>query len=1144
MYQPSVQAADEHLAQVMSSFEVQKEIEGVDIGNEKSLQSYLTRMVERAREEKVPWWRKFRKEFDRMSLFGTHETIDLPVAVILAIHSSDPDVVKQTKNLLERCKAAHGSFWNPNLLKHFVLVHDCQKGSIEIAKKQLEGMKLAFGKNDCHLIQLNSKVPDLLNGTPPTPDMWSECIEQSLPGGGSGECKHSLGSSAVGVPKGAHLSDVDINSIVSFLKEFIGKQLIPHLENRIRYFNHHISSTRKGIRNQFKNYWFRKEKDNSQVVNGEAAYSPLSIEYQIRHLGDLAFMMKDYDLALSMYRLISNDFKSDKAWKNYAGAMEMAGLCIVMMRGSQREAEACLDSAFTAYQRHGQDWKLTVRSLLILSEVLVASDRPREAIGALKAAIIDNNHLRAALLLEQAAYLYILSPKPLFRKFAFHMALSGRHYSTCGNHNLSTQAYTLVLAVHSKHKWPFIDEHMHLALGKESKQIENKDMALQCWMRLLVAVYQPASIQQQYLDGFLKLAETVQAGSQGKVLPLLLPNVDVENVYVHFDDFRCFAAGAHAQSELVWSKLDERIIPSAILSGQNWLEADLSNRKDYMNLCGAHEEIGVDVEFINVLQVTIKVQDVHLECLYSSTDISAFEPCTEDQVEVKHEKFTLLPQEKTLIRLKVSVLQPGMLKIKGVRWLLCGIAYGAQVFDIRGPKRKKVGPGQPDRDHQPHRRLLFQVLPKIPKIEATFTNFPANMYAGEICKCDLTLHNVGAAPLHALRIASTNNSLIFGRFTVVQEGNLLDFDSQTVDPVHSQGLYSLPVGFTLNPGMKMKCSVWIYTTQVGHVGMHCAFYFQPTQSHPKMRFRVLHCTQHVQVFSSIQLSGEMLLSEVSTKQLVLHTKIRNCNTHDTFFIQKLLESHGKHNLNVIGARSENGAHRVKPNEQTAIFIEANEASSVDVLGNSLGNFMLGEKSSFGMEQCVLQPLKESLLLSRMEAQSSGMQFPLLVFWHTNSRVTSREHSGVVGMNFLMKGQDKPMHMTVSYPQAIVHNFDMESICIIPCKISIFNASQQSINGTLHLESAVQDVKPSWKTKSTTTSESNELSGCLPYSWCGKLVHKFHGLQPSETKEVPATVCVFAAGCYEIDAFKLQWSFSDTNFSQNELQGSMFCLNVC
>ena len=1155
MYQPTVAQGDDHLAHVLSSYRVEKEIEGVDAGSEESLRGYLNSKIERAREVKVPWWRKFRQEYDRLLLFGTHETLDLPVAAIIAVNSSDPDVVSKTKALVERTRQEHADVWNPNLLKHFVLVHDCQNGDMEMAKRQLEGMKLAFGKNECHMVHLNGKVPDLLNGTPPIPDLWSECIKESLPGGGAGEFKvqTSGAGGAEGSTLGSLLSDEDINSVISFLKDFVVKRLIPHLENRIRYFNHHISSTRKGMRNQFKNYWFRKEKDNSLAVNGEPAYGPQSIEFQIRHLGDLSFMMKDFELALSSYRLVSNDFKSDKAWKNYGGSMEMAGLCIVMMRGSQREAETCLDSAFSAYQRHGKDWKLTVRSLLVLSEVLVASDRPREAIGALKAAIIDNNHLRAALLLEQAAYLYILSPKPLFRKFAFHMALAGRHYSTCGNHNLSAQAYTLVLAVHSKHNWPFIDEHMHFSLGKESKQIENTPLALQCWMRLLVAIYQPANVQQQYLDEFLKLSEAVQAGNKSNMLPLLLPNVDVENVYVHFDDFRCFSAGAYAQSEQVWSRLDERVIPPAILSGQNWLQADLSSSKDYLNLCGAQEEIGVDVEFANVLQVTIKVQDVHLDCSYSATDIKGFQSSSAEDVEVKHEQFTLLPLEKTLIRLKVSVKKPGMLRINGVRWLLCGIAYGAQEFDIRGPKRKKVGEGEPHRDHPPHRRLLFEVLPTIPRIQATFSEFPENMYAGEICKCGLTIENTGAAPLHAMRIVSTNNSLIFGKFILAQEESLIDFDHQSVETVNSGGVYSLPEDFTLNPGAKMQCSVWIYTTQVGNVGMHSAFYFQPKQSHAKMKFRVLHCTQHVQVFPSIQLSGEMLLSEVSTKQLVLHTKIRNCNTQDTFFVEKLVESNGTHDLNVICARSDDSnTHRVNPKEQTAIFIEAGEKGAAAKLEGSMQGLNLAGESMLGLEPCVLRSLKESLRLSTPEAQAGGMKFPLLVSWHTNSRVTAREHSGVIGMNFLMKGQDKPMHMTVSYPQRIVHNFGGDAVCMVPCTISIFNASQQSIQGTLNLDNAVHNTKPSWTmpkgsgqgpNDESMESEGSDLSGCPSYCWCGKLVHKFYDVQPWETKEVAATVCIFAPGCYEVDAFRLQWSFSNANFSQNELEGTKFCLNV-
>ena len=43
------------------------------------------------------------------------------------------------------------------------------------------------------------------------------------------------------------------------------------------------------------------------------------MEFQIRLLGDYAFMLRDYELALSNYRLLSTDYKLDKAWKHYAG---------------------------------------------------------------------------------------------------------------------------------------------------------------------------------------------------------------------------------------------------------------------------------------------------------------------------------------------------------------------------------------------------------------------------------------------------------------------------------------------------------------------------------------------------------------------------------------------------------------------------------------------------------------------------------------------------------------------------------------------------------------------------------------------------------------------------------------------------------
>lgn len=48
-------------------------------------------------------------------------------------------------------------------------------------------------------------------------------------------------------------------------------------------------------------------------------------------MGDYAFMLRDYELALSNYRLISTDYKLDKAWKRYAGVQVVSILVIMIV---------------------------------------------------------------------------------------------------------------------------------------------------------------------------------------------------------------------------------------------------------------------------------------------------------------------------------------------------------------------------------------------------------------------------------------------------------------------------------------------------------------------------------------------------------------------------------------------------------------------------------------------------------------------------------------------------------------------------------------------------------------------------------------------------------------------------------------------
>lgn len=54
----------------------------------------------------------------------------------------------------------------------------------------------------------------------------------------------------------------------------------------------------------------------------------------------------------------------------------------------------------------------------------------------------EDSDLRSAVLLEQAAYSFLASRKPLmYRKYAFHMVLAGHRYNKAGHKNHSMRCY-------------------------------------------------------------------------------------------------------------------------------------------------------------------------------------------------------------------------------------------------------------------------------------------------------------------------------------------------------------------------------------------------------------------------------------------------------------------------------------------------------------------------------------------------------------------------------------------------------------------------------------------------------------------------------------------------------------------------------
>lgn len=83
-------------------------------------------------------------------------------------------------------------------------------------------------------------------------------------------------------------------------------------------FSLQVSDNRKGMKNVLNRFW-RKPREESEGIAGGSTrgfggvkYRSDKIESQILLLADTSFIVKDYETAASMYRLVRDDYKSDK----------------------------------------------------------------------------------------------------------------------------------------------------------------------------------------------------------------------------------------------------------------------------------------------------------------------------------------------------------------------------------------------------------------------------------------------------------------------------------------------------------------------------------------------------------------------------------------------------------------------------------------------------------------------------------------------------------------------------------------------------------------------------------------------------------------------------------------------------------------
>jgi hypothetical protein len=403
----------------------------------------------------IPWLWRYRVALDSVTDGLPWDLSSAPVLVLCVCTTCEEVGLLETLQALFQSPYAlprpyHNGLLDPNGVRKEVLVlHDNVDGPRsggdaswnEPALRQT--LQQQFGANAsvvrCNSISIEASRQLALEESS---DLWGG-------GGALGNC----------------LSVSDRVSFRKYLTALITSAVLPAMERRVSDLNAVVSEKKKGVKNVLKSLWGAgrssagstssaggggSSSHGSSAVAGTggtttmvelaaddqpAAYRYDSIESQTRLLADSLFLMRDYDAALGMYRLIRDDFKQDKAHGHYASAQEMMALCMYLTDpyGRSKEIFSYCENALLGYSRAAEDerppsWETPGRPtkaprstrsasrlcLVLISTKNICVDRHLEVADLLASASSHETSLGAAVLLEQSSSHYFMAE--MYRK--------------------------------------------------------------------------------------------------------------------------------------------------------------------------------------------------------------------------------------------------------------------------------------------------------------------------------------------------------------------------------------------------------------------------------------------------------------------------------------------------------------------------------------------------------------------------------------------------------------------------------------------------------------------------------------------------------------------------------------------------------
>ncbi|XP_011502697.1 PREDICTED: trafficking protein particle complex subunit 8 [Ceratosolen solmsi marchali] len=725
---------------------------------------------------------------------------------------------------------------------------------------------------------------------------------------------------------GVRLSTKDLEKLKLMMSDFCLKSLLPYVEKQISLLNDLISN-KKGVSKSLFSATKRWFGTNKPGVPGSAPanaviYTAESPELQLRRLGDLCFMFGHYTFAYQAYHNAKRDFAADQAWVYYAGALEMAALSAFMMDEMIRKTIEYMDDAITTYLNTCKMSQFATRATLLSAECLKNRGLYGEAAKQLIRMTSEDSDLRSALLLEQAAYCFI-SPK-MVRKYAFHAVLAGHRFSKAGQKKHSLRCYKQAYQVYKNKGWSLAEDHIHFTIGRQAASLKQVLESVTVFEKLLSATSkQPALQQAAFLREFLYihnlLTHEMKKSSQTNLPILPLPLIEDNQIKVllgplikpgnNIELVSQILSFSQDADDVRWSKLEEILLskaqgtPPMIFKPTVTIYTHTSNNANKPNAV-VKEPIYLCITLSNPLLIPLPLSNLKLlwsfnneGCIINNESSVEYE---EEFVEtLKIDSIILQPGSKQTVVLTLKPKKIGQLKILGLNYNLSNpiqtsidqtisstisLISGKRLFKIQGPKLKNFKEKAGISLYGLDLRLDMNIVEKGPFMQITFTPLSPEMLCGELQRMEVTLTNIGNAPLKNIYLGSTNPKL----FALVDQEQ--DFKKGQIKKMDELIIkISLPPNKndTLLVGDSLKMTLWICAPHIkGNHRLDLLFYYENFDSKSVLKHRLSRHSWYLTVLDSIQSSAIVRRSAIingNFSMLNLIMQVKNSNqVHDPF----------------------------------------------------------------------------------------------------------------------------------------------------------------------------------------------------------------------------------------------------------------------